>query len=172
MVATHYFHELVFSARLFMKKASLGYCVLVFDSSGEPAVHLEISDSCALGCSGTEFEVGRTASCEEVIGATVNAPMDYESSMSWFNFSIGQDLGRSSSLLFFRSVEFPVADFREGNISTEAERKSQRRSRSAGISRRLVPLARNASASIDFSYRDHSRTLLEQAFDDGRYHLK
>ena len=53
MVATHVFHKLVFSARLFMKKASWGCCVLVFDSSGEPAVHPEVSDSCAPGCSGT-----------------------------------------------------------------------------------------------------------------------
>ena len=82
MVATHIFHKLVFSARLFMKKASWGCCVLVFDSSGEPAVHPNSSDSCAPGCSGTEFDVGRTTSCEEGVGATVNAPMDYESSMT------------------------------------------------------------------------------------------
>ena len=40
------------------------------------------------------------------------------------------------------------------------------------MSRRLVPLARNASASKDLSGRDHSRTFLEQAFDDGMYRLK
>ena len=51
MVTTHIFHKLVISARLFMKKASWGCCVLVFESSGEPAVHLEISDSCAPGLS-------------------------------------------------------------------------------------------------------------------------
>ena len=65
-----------------MKKASWGYCVSMFDSSGEPAVHQEIGDSCAPDCSGTQFEVGRTASCEDGVRATVNAPMDYESSMS------------------------------------------------------------------------------------------
>ena len=81
MVATHIFHKLVFSARLFMKKASWGFCVLVFHSSGEPADHPDINDSCAPGCSGTEFEVGRTTSCEEDVGAPLNAPMDFESSM-------------------------------------------------------------------------------------------
>ena len=40
-------------------------------------------------------------------------------------------------------------------------------SRSARLSRRLLPLARSASASIDFPGHDHSRTLLEQAFGDG-----
>ena len=82
MVATHIFHKLVFSAGLFMKKASWDCYFLVFDSSGEPAVHPDISDSCAPGCSGIGFEVGRTTSCEEGVGATVVAPMDYESSMS------------------------------------------------------------------------------------------
>ena len=70
-------HKVLISARLFMKKASWGCCVLLFDSSGEPAGDPEISDSCAPGCSGTEFEVGRT-SCEDGVGATVHAPMDYE----------------------------------------------------------------------------------------------
>ena len=61
MVATQTFHKLVNSARLFMKKASWGCCVLVFDSSGEPAGHPDVSDAFAPGCSGTEFEVGRTS---------------------------------------------------------------------------------------------------------------
>ena len=52
----------------------------MFDSSGEPADYPEISDSCAPGCSGTEFKFGRT-SCEDNVGATVHAPMDYKSSM-------------------------------------------------------------------------------------------
>ena len=80
MVATHIFHKLVISARLFMEKASCGCFVSVFDSSGEPAGHPVFSDSFAAGCSGTEFEVGRT-SCEDGVGATVHAPMDYDSSM-------------------------------------------------------------------------------------------
>ena len=77
MVATHIFQKLVISARLFMKKASWGRFLSVFDSSGEPAGRPEFSASCAAGCSGTEFEVGRTSS-EDGVGATVHAPMDYE----------------------------------------------------------------------------------------------
>ena len=82
MVGTHISHKLVFSPRLFMKKASWGCCVLVFDLSGEPAGHPEISDSCAPGCSGTKSAVGRSRSCEDGVGATVHAPMGYESSMN------------------------------------------------------------------------------------------
>ena len=81
MVATQIFHKLVFSARLFLEKASLGYCVVVFDSSGESAAHPRISDSCVPGSSGTEFEVGSTTSCEEGADATTTTPMHHESSM-------------------------------------------------------------------------------------------
>ena len=53
----------------------------MFASSGVPAGHPVFSDSCARGCSGTEFEVGRT-SCEDGVGATVHASVDYGSNMS------------------------------------------------------------------------------------------
>ena len=171
MVAFHIFHKLVISARLFMKKASWGRFVLVFDSSGEPGGHPEISDSCAPGCSGTEFEFLRT-SCEDGVGATVHAPMGYDSKIYCSTFCIRGDLGQSHLCSFSGPIEVPTVEFGEGDISTEAEIRRQRRSRSARISRRLVPLARSASASIDFSGRDQSRTLLEQVFDDGRYQIE
>ena len=63
-----------------MKKAAWGSCILVFDSSGDPAAHPGISGSCAPGGSGTEFEVGRTISCEKGADAIINAPMDHGSS--------------------------------------------------------------------------------------------
>ena len=171
MVATHIFHKPVNSARLFMKKASWGCFILIFDSSDEPAGHPEFSDFCAPGCSGTEFEVGRT-SCEDGLGAKVGAPMDYESSIFCSTCCIRGDLGQSHLCSFSDPIEVPTVEFGEGGISTEAgtRRQRRRRSRSFRTSRRLVPLARSASASIDFSGRDHSRALLEQAFDDGWYH--
>ena len=143
----------------------------MFDSSGEPAGHREFSDSCAPGCSGTEFEVGRT-SREDDFGATVHAPMDYDSSIIFPTCCTRGDLGQFHLCSFSGPIEVPAVDTGEGDISTEAETRRQRRSRSARISRRLVPLARSASASVDFSSRDHSRTLHEQAFDDGMYHLR
>ena len=80
------------------------------------------------------------------------------------------DLCRSHLCPFLGPIEVPIVDFGEGDISTGAETRRHRRSRSARISRRLVPLARSASASIDLSGRNHSWVLLEQVFDDGRYH--
>ena len=141
----------------------------MFDSSGEPAGHPDCSDSCAPGFSGTEFEVGRT-SCEDGVGATVHAPKDYESSINFSTCCIRGDLGQSHLCSFSGPIEVPTVEFGEEDISTEAEARRQSRSCSARISRRLVPLAQRASASINFSGRDHSRTLLEQAFDNGRYH--
>ena len=170
MVATQFFHQLVNSARLFIKKASWGCFILDFDSFGEPAGHPEFSDSCAPGCSGTEFEVGR-ASCEDGLGATVHTPMDYGSSMYCSTCCIRGDLGYSHLCSFSGPIEVPAIELGEGDISTEAETRRQRRSRNARIFRRLLTLARSASASIDFSGRDHSRALMEQVFDDGWYHL-
>ena len=169
MVATQIFHKLVNSARLFMKKALWGCFVLVFDSSGEPAGHPDFSDFCAPSFSGTEIEFGRT-SCEDGVGATVHAPMGYESSMYCSTSCFRGELGQSHLCSFSGPIEVPTFEFGEGDISTEAETRRQRRSRSARISCRLVPLARSASESTDFSGRDHSRVLLEQVFEDGRYH--
>ena len=78
--------------------------------------------------------------------------------------------GLSYLCSFSGPIEVPTVEFGEGDMSTEAETRRQRSSRSARISCRLAPLARSASASIDFSGRDHSRALLEQAFDDGWYY--
>ena len=161
MVATHIFHKLVFSARLFMKKASWGCCILVFDSSGEPPGHPEFNDPCAPGCSGTVFEVGRITSCEDSVGATVHAPMGYDSSMIWSTFYIRRDLSRFHLFPFSGPMEVPAVEFGDWDISTETETRRQRRSRSARTSRRLVPLARGASASVDFTGRHHNRMLLE-----------
>ena len=170
MVTTHIFHKLVNSAPLH-EEGITGCFVLVFDSSGEPACHPEFSDSLAPGCSGTEFEVGRT-SCEDGVGGTVHAPMDYESSIYCSTCCIRGHLGQFHLCLFSDPREIPAVAFGEGDISTEAETRRQRRSRSAKNSRHLVPLARSASASVDFSGRRHSRVLLGQAFDDGMYRLK
>ena len=168
MVATHVFHKLVNNARRFIKKASWGCFVSVFDSSGELAGHPEFSDSFAPGCSGTKFEVGRT-SCEDDVGATAHAPMDYESSIIVLRVVLGEIWVSLISVPFSGPTEVPAIEFGEEDISTEAETRRQRRSRSARISCRLVPLARSASASKDFSGQNHSRALLGQAFDDGGY---
>ena len=133
MVATHTFHKLVNSARLFMKKASWGCRVLVFDSSGEPPGHPEVSGAFAPGCSGTDFEVGRT-SCKDGLGATVHAPMDCESSMYCSTCCVRGDLGRSHLCSFSGPIEVPTVDFGEGDVSTEAETRRQRSSRSANFS--------------------------------------
>ena len=144
MVATQTFHKLVILA-LFMKKASWGCFVLVFDSSDEPAGHPEFSDSCAPGCSGTQFEVERT-SFEDGGGARGHAPMDYVSSMDCSTFCIRGELGQFHLCSFSSPIEVPAVELGEGDISTKAETRRQRRSISARNSRRLLPLARSALA--------------------------
>ena len=81
MVATHIFYKLVFNPRLYMKMASRGFCVLVFDSSREP-VNCPEEMVCGVPCSfGTEFVVGRSTSHEEAVGASTGAPMEIPSSL-------------------------------------------------------------------------------------------
>ena len=98
-----------------MKKASWGCCVLAFASSGESAGHPEFSDFCAPGCSGTEFEV-RRMSCGDGVGATVHAPMDYESSMNCSTFCIRGNLGQFHLCSFSSPLEVPGVEFVEGDI--------------------------------------------------------
>ena len=83
-MAIQFFHELVSSPRLFRKKASWGYYLLVFHSSGEPAPLPRVSDFCVPGGSRTDFVVGRTTSCEEGANALISAPIHHESSMGYF----------------------------------------------------------------------------------------
>ena len=122
----HVFQKLISSARPFKKKASSGYCVLVFKSSGEPAALARVSDSCVLGGSGNEFEIRRATSCEEGAAVTMNAQLDHESSMGQFYFCTRQDLSRFTSLCISNPAELSFANFGEGDISTETETKRRR----------------------------------------------
>ena len=80
-MAIHILHELVHSARLFMKMASWGFCVLVFESSGELGDRPQETECGVRYSSGTEFVVGRSTSYEEATGASTGAPMEIPSSL-------------------------------------------------------------------------------------------
>ena len=55
---------------------------------------------------------------------------------------------------------------------TEAETRSQVRRRRAVVTRRLVPLAGIAPVPFASSSHERSRELLEEAFDNGMYHIR
>ena len=80
IVAIYFLHELVYSARLFMKMASWGFCVLVFGSSGELDRPQE-TEFDVPGSSGTKFVMGRSTSYEDATGASTGAPMEIRSSL-------------------------------------------------------------------------------------------
>ena len=81
MVAIHILHKLVLSARLFMKMASWGYCVLVYDSVGEPAARPDDALVDVPGCSGSEFAVGYETTGDDVPSLEKRSPMDCASSL-------------------------------------------------------------------------------------------
>ena len=78
-----------------MKVASRGYCVLVFDSSGEPATHPGDASAVVVpDLSGSEFEVGRSSSCDEVATRDERSPMGCISSLYQFFYIIWQCSGQ------------------------------------------------------------------------------
>ena len=80
-MAIYILHELVYSSRLFMKKASWGFCVLVFGFSGKLDDRPQETECGVPGSSGTKFVVGRATSYEEATGASTGAPMEIPSSL-------------------------------------------------------------------------------------------
>ena len=114
MVATQTFHELVNRARLFMKKASWGCCVLVFDSSGEPAGHPDFGDALLRVAPGLSLRLG--ARHARTVLAPVHAPMDYESSMYCSTCCVRGDLGQSHLCSFSGPIEVPRVEFGEGDL--------------------------------------------------------
>ena len=72
-----------------MKVASWGYCVLVIDSSGEPAAHPGDTSAVVPDFSGSEFEVGRISSCDDIATPDKRSPMGYTSSLSILSYHFG-----------------------------------------------------------------------------------
>ena len=64
-----------------MKMASWGFCVLVFESSGELGDRLQETECGVPYSSGTKTVVGRSTSYEEATGASTGAPMEIPSSL-------------------------------------------------------------------------------------------
>ena len=77
-----------------MKVASWGYCVLVFDSSGEPATHPGDASAVVPDFSGSEFEVGRLSSCDDIATRDKRSPMGCTSSLYQFFHIIWQCSGQ------------------------------------------------------------------------------
>ena len=67
-----------------MKMASCGYCVLVFDSSGEPATHPGDTSAVVPDFSGKEIEVGRISSCDDLATRDKRSPMGCTSRLYHF----------------------------------------------------------------------------------------
>ena len=80
-MAIYILQRLVYSARLSMKMASWGFCILVFGSSGELDDRSQEMECSVPGSSGTKFVVGRSTSYEEATGASTGAPMEIPSSL-------------------------------------------------------------------------------------------
>ena len=84
-MAIKVFHKLVNSARLNMKMASWGYCVLVHDSAGEPAARPDDAFADAPGCSVSEFGARCATSCDDVPSLEKRSSMGCASSLKQYD---------------------------------------------------------------------------------------
>ena len=153
-----------------MKMASWGYCVLVYDSAGEPPARPDDAFADVPGCSGSEFEVGRATSCDEVL--SLEKKISHGLCIKFVTIC-------HIVLAMFGTVEFSwyfigvseAAMISSGcdDIPVEAETRSQVRRRRAVSTRRLVPLAGIAPVPFASSSHERSRELFEEAFDNGMH---
>ena len=67
-----------------------------------------------------------------------------------FTFELGKTRVKFHLYCVSGPPEVPVAIFGEGDLSTEAETKRQRRPRSASLTHRLRPLAQSASPQLTY----------------------
>ena len=152
--------------------ASRGYCVSVFDSSGESAAHPGGAFACDPGGSGSEFAVGRATSCDEVPSLVQSPPMSCASSLTmlilfwlcsgrWYKCDFFWALVKLSWFLL-------VAMISRMKWRYETIFGRQR----AVVTRRLIPL--NGSAPVPFASTSHesSRELFGRAFDKSMYHFR
>ena len=125
--------------------------------------------------SGSEFEVGRAASCDEASSAAQTSPMHFASSLWQYLNCIWQSLGRSYLSDFLTGpVEFAVVCCGGCDISTEAETRSQTRRRHAIMNWCLLSLADSAHSPLHLAavngignfWRKHSTMICIVSIED------
>ena len=155
-----------------MQKASWGFRVLVFASSGEIGDRPQQTESCVPYSSGTKINVGALCPMRRLLALRQVLPWKFRQvcSMSVLYF------GKFATVhyeLSFQGAASDVPCFSEtDDVSTEAEVRYKRRRRQAVITRRLVPLSGQEASPVDVGSHERSRVMLEQAFDDGNIEFK
>ena len=168
MAAAHIFHKLVISAHLFMKMTSWGYCVLVYNCSGEPFVRPDISGTFRI-----DSVVIQVWSCCSHFGGGCPKRGLLEKDLSQLllrvRFSliyiVDLFLGQWFVILVFAGdAEFAPRVSRRDDVPTGVETDGQ------------TPGIASCGLQSDVSEVVHSRSrsweLMEQAFDDGNNHVR
>ena len=120
------------------------------------------------GGSGSEIEVGHVTYCDEVPSAAQSPSTDFSS--SWWHYL--NCIWQSSGPWYIFGIltvlaEAAVVCSGGGDISTEAETRSQSRRRRAIVTRRLMPPCDSAPFSVASGSHERSREILEDAFVNG-----
>ena len=123
--------------------------------------------------SGSEIEVGHVTYCDEVPSAAQSPSTDFSSSLWQYLNCIWQSSGPWYIFgILTVPAEAAVVCSGSGDISTEAETRSQIRRRRAIVTRRLMPLCHSALFSVASGSHERSREVLEEAFVNGVYCVK
>ena len=166
-MAIYFLHELKYSARLFMKMASWGFCVLVFELSGELGDCPQETECGVPYSSGTNFVVGALRPMRTVLALRLVLPWKFRQVCSMSVLYFGKFTTIHYELSFPGAASDSPCFSETGDVSTEAEVRHMRKRKQAIITRRLVPLSGQEQGAVDVGSHERSRVMLEQAFDDG-----
>ena len=168
MAAAHIFHKLVISAHLFMKMTSWGYCVLVYNCSGEQFVRPDTS-----GTSRIDWVVIHVWSCFSHFGGGCPErgllAKDLSRLLLRVRFSliyiVDSFLGQWFVILVFAGdAELAPRVSGRDNVPTGVETDGQ----TPGI----ASCGLQSYVSEVVHSRSRSWELMEQAFDDGTNHVR
>ena len=168
MEATHFFHKLVIIAHLFIKMTSWGYCVLAYNCSGEPIVRPDISGTFQID----SVVIRVWSCCSHFEGGCPERGLlekDLSGLLLGVRFSLiyimDSFLGQWFVILVFAGdADFAPRVSGRDDVPTGVETDGQ------------TPGIANCGLQSDVAEVNHSRSrsweLMEQAFDDGKNHVR
>ena len=141
ILAIHILHELIYSARLFMKMASWGFCVLVFEPSGELGDRSQEAECGVPYSSGTKLLWGALRLMRRLLALRQVLPWKFRQLCSISVLYFGKFTTIHYELSFPGAASDGPCFSETGDASTEAEVRYVRRRKQAVITRRLVPFS-------------------------------
>ena len=156
IVAIYILHEIVYSARLFMKMASWGFYVLVFESSRELGDRPQETECGALYSSEPNLLRGALRPMSRVLALRQVLPWKFRQVCSICVLYFGKLATIRHEVSFPGAASDGPCFSEAGDVSTEAEVRHMRRRKQAVITRRLVPLSGQEPGPVNVGSHERS----------------